>query len=581
MLLATVSRYRMGMSLAPVRVLLSWLSRQQSRLARYSPAHREAVLIAACIATAGLAIVYYNLGEIIFSRVEHRPDYKRDATILAGLALSAGLGVFAVRRWRELTREIAVRIAAEARANAIAGEDALTGLPNRRALMSELAQAVARSARSGDPVSLLLLDLDRFKPVNDLYGHVAGDRLLQVVAQRLRQCVRAGEFVARLGGDEFAVIVSHGKDDAGAAAGAAKRLSDFLCQTVSLGFAEVQIGVSSGIATFPSDADDVETLMRRADVALYRAKDGGRGRCQLFDAQMDAEIRERAAIESDLRKAIATAGIVPHYQPLVDLRSGRIVGFEALARWEHPQQGFIPPARFIPIAEESGLISDLGLLILRQGCRNALRWGPETILAVNISPIQLADNTLAEKMLSILQQEGLPARRLEVELTENALVSDLEAARAVLNRLKSEGVSICLDDFGAGYSSLRHLSAMPFDRVKIDRAFVQALDMAGDPLKVIRAIVGLCTSLGMACTGEGAETAEHVALLRAAGCSLVQGWYFGMALAPDGAAKLAAEGRVPLTRLHATGQSASEAVLTSAALRQALQSLQASGSPAR
>ena len=533
-------------------------------LTRLSPARREAVLTALSITAGFLAIIHFDLGGLIFSAVEHRPDYKRDTLILLGLTMSLGLAVFALRRWHEAAREIEVRLAAELRATTLASEDALTGLPNRRALSAELTAAIGRARRSGSALSLLLLDLDRFKPVNDLHGHLAGDRLLQEITRRLNANVRNGEFVARLGGDEFAVIVAHPHDDRGAPVAVANRIAAMLSAPVSLGSADIHVGVSTGVATFPFDADDVEALMRRSDVALYRAKERGRGRCELFDAAMDAEIRERAAIEADLRHAIAAGEVVPYFQPLIDLRSGRIVGFEALARWPHATHGFIPPSSFIPIAEESGLIGELGLVILRQGCRHARGWGSDTMIAVNISPLQLADMGLADKILTILAEEGLPPRRLEVEITENSLVGDLDGARKILNRLKAEGVSISLDDFGAGYSSLRHLTTMPFDRVKIDRSFVQGLDEIGDPLKVVRAIVGLCTSLGLATTGEGAETAAHVSMLRAAGCSVVQGWFFGEAVPACQAAKLAAEGRVALTRLHAT---AADGLVAVAAVR--------------
>jgi len=568
MLLAQGSQSDKDQLRTPSQAIRGWLARQRAAYRQISPAYREAGLIGLCIAGTVLAILQFDLGGLIFAAVEHRPDYKRDALILAALTLSAGLAIFALRRWHELIREVKIRIAAEERSKALAGEDELTGLPNRRALLNELTQAMARADRGNGLVSLVLLDLDRFKPVNDVHGHIAGDLLLQAVAQRLRQNARGGECVARLGGDEFAVLVSHDKDDVAAAAAAAKRFSDVLCQPVTLGSIDVQVGVSAGIATAPHDANTVEALMRCADLALYRAKDEGKGGCKLFDVQMDAEVRERADIEADLRWAIDNGGISPHYQPLVDLRSGRIAGFEALARWEHPRQGYISPARFIPIAEESGLINALGLAMLRRACRHALRWGDDMMLAVNISPVQLADTRLAEKMLAILAEEGLPARRLEVELTENTLVSDFGQACGILNTLKSHGVSICIDDFGAGYSSLKHLTAMPFDRAKIDRGFVQALGSDGDRLKVIRAIVGLCTSLGLACTGEGAETAEQVALLRAAGCSLVQGWYFGMALPPDATLALAAEGRVSLTKLHAKSAPA----MVSGAVKRSLQS---------
>ena len=523
------------------------------QLGGLTPARREAILTVLAIMAAFALIIYFDLGTMVFASVEHRPDYKRDTLILAGLATSLGLLVFALRRWSEVAHEVTVRLAAEKRATALASEDALTGLPNRRALSAELTAAIGRAHRNDTALSLLLLDLDRFKPVNDLYGHVAGDRLLQEITRRLTSTVRDGEFVARLGGDEFAVAVAHSASDRGAPIAAAERIRAVLSLPASVGSAEVFVGVSAGVATFPCDADDVESLMRRADVALYRAKEKGRGRCELFDATMDAEIRERAAIEADLRQAIAADEVVPHYQPLIDLRSGRIVGFEALARWVHPVQGFIPPSSFIPIAEETGLVADLGLSMLRQGCRHARQWGSDMLLAINISPVQLTDLRLADKILAILAEAGLPPRRLEVEITENSLIGDLAVARDILSTLKLAGVSICLDDFGAGYSSLRHLTAMPFDRVKIDRAFVQGLHESGDSLRVVRAIVGLCTSLGLATTGEGAETSCHVSMLRAAGCSVVQGWYFGKAVDAMAAQLLASEGRVPLSKLHMTG----------------------------
>ena len=524
-----VSFAKPRLCLPPVRASasLALLRTMQAKIARFSSAQREAILTGAIITAVFLAIIHFELGAKAFVLVEHRSDYKRDGLILAGLTLSLGLAVFAMRRWQELSREINFRIAAEARANALAREDSLTGLPNRRALASELARAVAASERSGRPVSLLLMDLDRFKAVNDVYGHMAGDRLLQEITARLRQTVRTGEFVARLGGDEFALIVVHDGDDRKAPLTVADRINAAVSKAVALGTAEVHVGVSTGIATFPFDADDVTSLMRRADVALYRAKDGGRGGCKLFDASMDAAIQERADIEADLRLAISSGQVVPHFQPLVDLRSCQIVGFEALARWEHPKRGFVPPASFVPIAEECGLIDELGASILTQACQHAAQWAPEIMLSVNISPLQLADHGLGDKILKILKDADFPAHRLEIEITENALVSDVDGARAILSQLKAEGVSVSLDDFGAGYSSLRHLSSMPFDRVKIDRDFVPKGAETGEPVRVLRAIVGLCTNLGLATTGEGAETVEHAALLLAAGCSVGQGWYFG------------------------------------------------------
>ncbi len=577
----SIVKHRPSLALTATPAAVPLWRRLQANFARYSSAQREAVLTGVIITAVFLAIVHFELGAKAFVLIEHHSDYKRDGMILAGLTLSVGLAVFAMRRWQDLSREINFRIAAEARANALAREDSLTGLPNRRALASELARAVAASERSGKPVSLLLMDLDRFKAVNDVYGHMAGDRLLQEITLRLRQTVRSGEFVARLGGDEFALIVVHDADDRKAPLAVADRINAAVSKAVALGTAEVHVGVSTGIATFPFDADDVASLMRRADVALYRAKAGGRGSSKLFDTSMDAEIQERADIEADLRLAISTGQIVPHFQPLVNLKTCQVVGFEALARWEHPKRGFVPPASFVPIAEECGLIDQLGASILTQACQHAAQWAPEIMLSVNISPLQLADRGLADKILKILKVADFPTRRLEIEITENALVSDVDGARKILSQLKADGVSVSLDDFGAGYSSLRHLSSMPFDRVKIDRDFVPKGAETGEPLRVLRAIVGLCTNLGLATTGEGAETVEHAALLLAAGCSVGQGWYFGKPMpAPQALAWVSgtkpADGRCKIAITAAV-----EALAASDQLTQCRQFPQVSDCPAR
>ena len=505
---------------------------------RYTKAQGDALITGFAITLAFLAILHFDLGAWIFAQFEHRQDAKRDAAILGGLIMSGAFGIFALRRWIELSREIKVRIAAEARATALASEDVLTGLPNRRALTTELTRAVARSTRNGESVSLLFMDLDRFKPVNDVYGHMAGDSLLQEIARRLLGTVRAGEFAARLGGDEFAVVISHDRDDQQAPLLAATRLTEVITKAVNIGPAEVHVGVTTGIATFPADADTIETLLRHADIALYSAKQGERGRCRMFNAHMDAEVRERALIESDLRAAIASHNVVPHFQPLIDLRTGFVMGFEALARWPHAGSGFIPPTKFIPIAEECGLIGDLSTSLLQQACRLARNWAHEPILSVNISPTQLADRLLADKILALLAAADFPAQRLEVEITESALVSDLERARNILLTLKTAGVSICIDDFGAGYSSLMHLTSMPFNRVKIDRTFVQAGTEFGDADKVLSAIVALCRSLGLQTTGEGVETEQHCKRIIDAGCSIGQGWYFGAALSATDARRL-------------------------------------------
>lgn len=530
---------------------ISWVATQlrdshEDLVKKFGRAGSDAVYIGLVAVVLFLALADSQACTEFFNYVERHPEEELDAAVLTGLLFSVCMIVFSLRRWADVRGEVKVRIAAEARANAMAHEDVLTRLPNRRALIDELVRALARAKREDRLVSVLLLDLDRFKPVNDVYGHIAGDELLKEVAVRMRNIVRTDEFVARLGGDEFAVVVVHDRANADAPLQVARRLSQAVESAVTIGSSDLYVGASIGIAAFPRDAEDPESLMRRADVALYRAKESGRGQCRLFEESMDEEIRERSQIESELRVAIATEQVVPHFQPLVDLKTGSIVGFEALARWSHAVRGNITPSKFVPIAEECGLVGDLGLSILAQACRHARNWDPPLRLSINVSPYQLRDGWLAEKLLAVLVSTGFPAHRLEVEITENALVRDIQNARRILTSLKNQGVSISLDDFGSGYSSLQHLSSMPFDNIKIDRSFVQMLGLGAEGGKIIHAIVGLGKSLGLTTTGEGVETEENAALLRQVGCSVGQGWYFGRPVPADEVQALLARHRPAL-----------------------------------
>jgi diguanylate cyclase (GGDEF)-like protein len=546
---------------------------------RYTRAQGEAFVTALSITVGFLAIIHFEMGAWVFAQFEHEPDAKRDAAILAGAIVSTAFGIFAARRWRELSREVTQRTAAEARATALAGEDVLTNLPNRRALAIELQRAIGRSKRTGECISLLLLDLDRFKPINDVHGHVAGDQVLQEIALRLRRSVRVSEYAARLGGDEFAVVVVHDANDPHTPLLAAGRIADSIARPFQVGSDVIDVGVTTGLATYPSDADSADALMQRADIALNNAKQGERGRIRSFNLSMDVEIRERATIEAELRSAIAANQVVPFFQPLIDLKTGHVRGFEALARWPHPTRGFIPPVKFIPIAEERRMIGDLTTSMLTQACNLARDWPGEPILSVNVSPVQLTDRGLAVKLLEVLRSTGFAPHRLEVEITESALVSDFEGAHAILGDLKTAGVTICLDDFGAGYSSLSHLSSMPFDRVKIDRAFIQLDKGPGQAAKVMGAIVGMCRNLGLEVTGEGAETAQQCQILIDAGCSVGQGWYFGAAVSACDARKLAHNPDLGLAPWK--GASAAGEVNPVVALKQYLRSPRETGGRAR
>ena len=447
----------------------------------------------------------------------------------AGLALGAVLLVaatIALRGQAQLRQAMACT-------EAVARTDTLTDLPNRQRLYEELRAMLARTERSGQGVALLLLDLDRFKAVNDVHGHPAGDQVLQLVAARLREFARIGDLIARLGGDEFALVAP--LDPPGqhslhsdAAAQIAKRIIaslespfELVCGT------KVQIGVSIGLALTQTEHESADVIVHRADVALYRAKADGRGRFCFFEPLMEAHIQTRALLENELRQAVAGDCIIPHFQPLVEMDSERLIGFEMLARWPHPTRGMVSPAEFVPIAEDIGLIGPMTDRLLRRACCIAMAWPPDVLLACNVSPLQLRDHGLPAMVRAALDESGLPPHRLELEITESALVGDFDLALELLNELKALGVRLALDDFGTGYSSLRHLNMLPFDKIKIDAGFVGAMSRNVESRKIVAAVVGLGHSLGLITVAEGVEEPETAALLRDLGCDIGQGWLFG------------------------------------------------------
>ena len=407
--------------------------------------------------------------------------------------------------------------------------DVLTDLPNRRRFY-ELAETIlAEPPDQGRPI--LLVGLDRFKFVNDAHGHPAGDEVLKFAAARLRGAVRGGDLVARLGGDEFALMLGEdqGVDQPSRDISAvAARVVAMLAEPFTLDDGtSIQIGASVGIAFAENTGVPLSDLMHRADVALSRAKADGRNCFRAFEPSMDAQVRSRALLESDLRQAISEDAIEPYYQPLVDLGTGAPVGVEMLARWPHPTRGMVPPDTFIPLVEELGLIGDLTQRLLLRACREVAGWPSEITLACNLSPLQLRDPGLPQAIRDVLAATGLPPRRLELEVTESALVGDLDLARASLAQLKALGVRLALDDFGTGYSSLRHLQTLPFDKIKIDRSFVAAMAEDAESGKIVSAVVGLGHSLGLVTVAEGIESEEIAGLLRALGCDIGQGWLYG------------------------------------------------------
>ena len=424
-----------------------------------------------------------------------------------------------------LHEDVSAQREAQSRIAFLARHDLLTGLPNRAVLREELDRALPRCAR-GEQLALLCLDLDRFKPVNDTYGHAAGDLLLKQVATRLRGTARETDLIVRLGGDEFAVV-QVGVPQPSSATALARRLIDALGRPFQLDGHAAHIGTSVGIAVAPGDGDGAESLLRNADLALYRSKSDGRGMLHFFEPEMDARMQARRGLEADLRLAIERGEFHLVYQPQVDALSGAWLGMEALLRWDHPKRGAVAPLNIIPLAEETGLIVPIGRWVLEQACADAAAWPNDVRIAVNVSAVQFRHGALERDVLHALQCSGLPARRLELEITESALLRDTQQVQSTLHELRGRGVRTALDDFGTGYSSLSTLRGFPFDRLKIDRSFVRDASSDAGTRAVIGAVVALGAGLGMQTTVEGVETAEQMQVVRALGCAEVQGWLTG------------------------------------------------------
>jgi diguanylate cyclase (GGDEF)-like protein len=416
--------------------------------------------------------------------------------------------------------------------------DPLTGLPNRTNLRGQLAERLG-NARPGQSVAVLYVDLDRFKSVNDSLGHPVGDALLLKVADRLKSALREGDLVARLGGDEFVVIQS-GAHQPEAAEGVAIRLIDLISRAYAVDGHMLHIGASVGIALFPDDGHDPDTLLKNADVALYQAKAEGRGCYRFFKPDMNERMQARRSMEIDLRRALAFKELQLEYQPQIDLGTGAIIGFEALIRWQHPVRGRVSPADFILLAEEIGVIVPIGEWVLRTACQQAAAWETPAKISVNLSPVQFRSGKLVETVVSALAHSGLPACRLELELTEGALIEDGELVLSALSQLRMLGVHIALDDFGTGYSSLSYLQKFPFNKVKIDQSFIRGLDGHPEMRAIVRAIISLASTLGMKTTAEGVETQAELECIRAEGCTEVQGYLTGRPQSAEAAAALLA-----------------------------------------
>ncbi|WP_260581778.1 bifunctional diguanylate cyclase/phosphodiesterase [Sphingopyxis sp. PET50] len=464
-----------------------------------------------------------------------------DQVLAATLILNIALILFGWRRYNDLHREIRERTEAEQRARYLADTDPLTDFLNRRAMIEQGQALVAEAAAGHRHVALFLLDLDHFKTVNDIHGHAAGDRMLRVAAERIASVLPPSALMARLGGDEFVAMQMFEPSGTPHIEALAAELVTVLEEPVTHDAQQIRIGASIGLALATTAEVTMDTLVRQADIAMYHCKDEGRNRFCWFEAGMEMAVQVRNQIETGIRSGMPRDEFVPFFEPQVDIATGRLVGFEMLMRWDSPEHGMIEPDRFIPVAEDSGLIGELSLRVVRHAMEIAKGWDPSITLAVNISPQQLKDPWFSQKLTKLLVETGFPASQLEVEITESSLFENLPLVRSIVTSLKNQGVSLSLDDFGTGYSSLSHLRALPFDRIKIDKSFIAAMQGSPDAQAIVVAIVRLGESLAMPITAEGVEDEATAIELTRLGCAKAQGWFYGKPASAAVTAKLLAE----------------------------------------
>ena len=473
-------------------------------------------------ATMAALILFVMLGATVLPGAMGLAKAGQPALSVAFL-LNIAIILFGWRRANDLDHTLKALKTAEQEALDNAFTDHVTGLANRRALLREL-EALSRESNVNP--ALVLIDLDHFKKVNDLYGHMTGDQLLKAVADAIARNLPSGSFIARLGGDEFAALLP----DLKVAEESVAALVPALAAPFALGPVTTQISASAGITPFNRVLTPLD-MLRRADVAMYSVKRSGRNGFAWFDAEMERQLQSRVALEEEIRRAVEADEFVPYFQPLISLDSGELNGFEVLARWRSPTRGIVEPVEFIEIAEQSGQIGTLSMRVMEKALHEAKDWPAELKLAVNISPVQFRDPQLAERIVKILTESGFPARRLEVEITESTLMEDRDQALTIVQSLRNSGITIALDDFGTGYASLSQLHSLPFDRIKIDKSFINALGTDDQSAAIVETITALGRSLRVPITAEGVESADVREQLAALGCSDAQGWYFGRAVA--------------------------------------------------
>ena len=498
------------------------MKRVRSKAVRMASSH----VITSCATIAAILLFVAIGSRIVPAAIAGLPPVDSSGTLQVAFLLNIAIILFGWRRSRDLKEALDAYEAAERLAQRNANTDPATGLANRR----ELVRAIGEMLDARTPAVLLILDLDHFKRVNDLHGHAAGDRLLLSVAEALEKTAPAGACCARMGGDEFAMLFPADQDSDAEAV--AKAIQQALAVPVFVEGAQLQVAVSIGLARL-EDRDNEEGALRRSDVALYAAKRAGRNTFAWFDEQLELELSDRLRLEEGIRAGVRKGDFLPYFQPLIDLSTQEIVGFEALARWRGADGSMLDAENFIEAAERTGLIGPLTLSIMEQSMREARDWPGHLKLAVNVSPVQFRDPTLAEQILKLLSSTGFPANRLEIEITEGSLLEDREQVLTIIESLKNVGVRISLDDFGTGYASLAQVNRLPLDRIKIDKSFITTIVRSQRTAEIVNTIAALGHTLDVPISAEGVESEQIRVALERFGCSEAQGWLFGRAVSAD------------------------------------------------